>query len=125
MPQLYPEIEPYDHAMLEVGEGNLLYWESCGNPSGKPALVLHGGPGSGCGPRTLARAGPESWIPRALRGTSAASRLGRGQGLRAGLQPGRTLAGEACVMLGHALRRAASASRQYAACVAGVSPAIR
>jgi proline iminopeptidase len=36
--------------MLEVGDGNLVYWEVCGNPAGKPALVVHGGPGSGCGP---------------------------------------------------------------------------
>lgn len=34
--------------MLEVSDGNLLYWEKCGNPRGKPAIVLHGGPGSGC-----------------------------------------------------------------------------
>lgn len=47
---LYPEIEPYDHGMLDVGDGNLVHWESCGNPAGKPALVLHGGPGSGCTP---------------------------------------------------------------------------
>lgn len=45
---LYPEIEPYDHGMLDVGDGNLVYWEVCGNPNGKPAVVLHGGPGSGC-----------------------------------------------------------------------------
>jgi proline iminopeptidase len=45
---LYPEIEPYDHGMLDVGDGNCVYWEVCGNPSGKPAVVLHGGPGSGC-----------------------------------------------------------------------------
>ena len=44
----YPEIEPYEHGMLDVGDGNLVYWESCGNPRGKAALVLHGGPGSGC-----------------------------------------------------------------------------
>ncbi|QOV39048.1 prolyl aminopeptidase [Streptomyces ferrugineus] len=43
---LYPEIEPYDHGMLDVGDGNRVYWETCGNPHGKPALVLHGGPGS-------------------------------------------------------------------------------
>ncbi|MER5384100.1 prolyl aminopeptidase [Streptomyces sp. NPDC002688] len=48
---LYPEIEPYDHGMLDVGDGNRLYWEVCGNPDGKPAVMLHGGPGSGCGPR--------------------------------------------------------------------------
>ncbi|GAA3791693.1 prolyl aminopeptidase [Streptomyces coacervatus] len=47
---LYPEIEPYDHGLLDVGDGNRVYWETCGNPHGKPALVLHGGPGSGCTP---------------------------------------------------------------------------
>jgi len=45
---MYPEIEPYDHGMLDVGSGNLVYWETCGKPLGKPAVVLHGGPGSGC-----------------------------------------------------------------------------
>jgi proline iminopeptidase len=48
MTPLYLEIEPYEHGMLEVGGGNAIYWETCGNPRGKPALVLHGGPGSGC-----------------------------------------------------------------------------
>ncbi|MDX3633070.1 prolyl aminopeptidase [Streptomyces europaeiscabiei] len=51
---LYPEIEPYDHGMLDVGDGNRLYWEVYGNPRGKPAVVLHGGPGS--------RA--NAWFPR-------------------------------------------------------------
>lgn len=46
----FPPIEPYDHGMLDVGDGNLVYWEACGNPAGKPALVVHGGPGSGCSP---------------------------------------------------------------------------
>jgi len=45
---LYPEIEPYEQGMLDAGDGNLVYWETCGNPRGKPAVVLHGGPGSGC-----------------------------------------------------------------------------
>jgi proline iminopeptidase len=48
MTGLYPEIEPYDHGMLEVGDGDLLYWETCGSRRGKSAVVLHGGPGSGC-----------------------------------------------------------------------------
>ena len=34
--------------MLAVGDGQHVYWETCGNPAGKPAVVLHGGPGSGC-----------------------------------------------------------------------------
>lgn len=36
--------------MLDVGGGNLVYWEVCGNPAGKPAVMFHGGPGSGCAP---------------------------------------------------------------------------
>ena len=50
MTNLYPEIEPYEQGFLEVDDGNLVYWETCGNPHGKPAVVLHGGPGSGCSP---------------------------------------------------------------------------
>ena len=48
MTGLYPEIEPYAHGLLQVSGDDLVYWETCGNPHGKPALVLHGGPGSGC-----------------------------------------------------------------------------
>ncbi len=47
---LYPEIAPYTQGVLLAPEGDLLYWEICGNPDGKPGLVLHGGPGSGCSP---------------------------------------------------------------------------
>jgi proline iminopeptidase len=50
MNDLYPAIEPYDRGLLETGDGNRVYWECCGNPRGKPAVVLHGGPGSGCTP---------------------------------------------------------------------------
>jgi proline iminopeptidase len=46
----YPEIEPYASGLLEARDGHRVYWEVCGNPDGVPALVLHGGPGSGCGP---------------------------------------------------------------------------
>ncbi len=38
--------------MFDVGDGQAIYWEVCGDPSGKPAVVLHGGPGSGCTPGT-------------------------------------------------------------------------
>jgi len=34
--------------MLEVGDANRMFWETSGNPRGKPAIVVHGGPGSGC-----------------------------------------------------------------------------
>ncbi|MET7717899.1 prolyl aminopeptidase [Streptomyces sp. NPDC005407] len=48
MSELYPPIEPHEQGMLDVGDGHLVHWEVCGNPEGKPALVVHGGPGSGC-----------------------------------------------------------------------------
>ncbi|MBX7496160.1 prolyl aminopeptidase [Qipengyuania sp. 6B39] len=47
---LYPEIEPYDTGMLDVGDGHTIYWERVGTPGGKPAVFLHGGPGAGCSP---------------------------------------------------------------------------
>ena len=50
MRTFYPEIEPYDHGMLDVGDGHSVYWELCGNPQGKPVVFLHGGPGGGCTP---------------------------------------------------------------------------
>ncbi|ARO30277.1 proline iminopeptidase 1 [Rhizobium sp. NXC14] len=61
MPALYPEIEPYDHGLLDTGDGNLIYWESCGNPMGRPALVLHGGPGSGCSTAARRQFDPDAY----------------------------------------------------------------
>lgn len=48
MARLSSELEPYESGMLDVGDGHCLYWETCGDPDGRPAVVLHGGPGSGC-----------------------------------------------------------------------------
>lgn len=50
MTSRYPPLEPYASGMLDVGQGNAIYWEACGNPEGKPAVAFHGGPGSGCSP---------------------------------------------------------------------------
>jgi proline iminopeptidase len=47
MRTLYPPLEPYATGMLDVGDGNEIYWEECGNPVGKPTVFLHGGPGAG------------------------------------------------------------------------------
>ncbi|MGH6948563.1 MAG: prolyl aminopeptidase [Kiloniellales bacterium] len=44
--ELYPPIEPFETGRLEI-EGYSLYWEQSGNPSGKPVVFLHGGPGAG------------------------------------------------------------------------------
>jgi proline iminopeptidase len=48
---LYPSIEPYDSGYLRVSDLHELYYEQCGNPAGKPAVFLHGGPGAGAGTR--------------------------------------------------------------------------
>jgi proline iminopeptidase len=45
---LYPPIGPYEHGLLDVGDGHEVYWKLCGDPQGKPAVFLHGGPGAGC-----------------------------------------------------------------------------
>ena len=47
---LYPEIEVFDQKLLKSGELHEIYYEICGNPTGKPVVFLHGGPGSGCNP---------------------------------------------------------------------------
>jgi proline iminopeptidase len=48
MRTLYPDLEPYDTGMLAVDGRHTLYYEQCGNPQGKPVVLLHGGPGAGC-----------------------------------------------------------------------------
>jgi proline iminopeptidase len=48
MRTLYPPLEPYESGWIEVGDGHAVYWELSGNPQGKPAVFLHGGPGGGC-----------------------------------------------------------------------------
>ena len=47
MRTLYPEIEPYASDHLSVGDGQEIYWETTGNPDGKPVVFVHGGPGGG------------------------------------------------------------------------------
>lgn len=50
MKTLYPAIEPFDTGRLKVSPIHELYYEQCGNPDGKPAVFLHGGPGGGISP---------------------------------------------------------------------------
>jgi proline iminopeptidase len=58
---LYPEIEPYETGMLDVGEGYRLYWELSGNPNGKPVVFLHGGPGGGSSPDHRRQFNPDKY----------------------------------------------------------------
>jgi proline iminopeptidase len=44
---LYPPIEPFRTGFLRVSDVHEIYFEESGNPDGKPAVFLHGGPGGG------------------------------------------------------------------------------
>jgi proline iminopeptidase len=46
----FPEIQPLRTGRLKVSDIHEIYWEECGHPQGKPAVVLHGGPGGGISP---------------------------------------------------------------------------
>jgi|SRR5579872_2308724 len=58
---MYPDVEPYDQGLLDVGGSNSIYWECCGNPKGQPAVYLHGGPGSGSTPGARRFFDPKSY----------------------------------------------------------------
>jgi proline iminopeptidase len=58
---LYPEIQPYETGMLDVGDGHNLYWELSGNPDGKPVVFLHGGPGGGSSPEHRRQFNPDKY----------------------------------------------------------------
>jgi len=59
---MYPPIEPFASGYLPVSDGNAIYWETSGNPNGKPALHLHGGPGSGMMAGYRRRFDPERYL---------------------------------------------------------------
>jgi proline iminopeptidase len=44
---VYPALEPYRHGWLRVSATHEVYWEESGNPRGKAAVFVHGGPGCG------------------------------------------------------------------------------
>ena len=58
---LYPALDPFKTHMLPVGQGHVLYVAEYGNPQGLPAVVLHGGPGSGFSPNAPRRFNPATY----------------------------------------------------------------
>lgn len=58
----YPELAPFERGHLRVDELHDIYFEQYGNPCGKPALFVHGGPGGGTTP-----AQARFWNPRHYR----------------------------------------------------------
>ena len=47
MRTLYPPLEPHRTGMLRVSDLHEIYFEESGNPEGRPAVFVHGGPGGG------------------------------------------------------------------------------
>ncbi|MCG8554222.1 MAG: prolyl aminopeptidase [Proteobacteria bacterium] len=60
--ELYPQLRPYQTGRLRVDDEHELYFEESGNPRGKAALFVHGGPGGGTNPRQR-----RFWDPRHYR----------------------------------------------------------
>lgn len=47
---MFPPLEPFAEDTLDAGNGHTIYYCQSGNPEGRPALILHGGPGAGSSP---------------------------------------------------------------------------
>ena len=67
MRELYPPIEPFDDGFLKVSDLHTVHYEQVGNPKGKKALFLHGGPGGGLDPDYRRYFDPAKWHVDALR----------------------------------------------------------
>lgn len=60
-PSLFPDTPPFARHALDVGGGHVLQVQEFGRADGIPALVLHGGPGSGCSPLLRRVFDPARW----------------------------------------------------------------
>jgi proline iminopeptidase len=58
---LYPDIEPFAYGWMPTESAHEIYYEECGAPGGKPAVVLHGGPGGAVNPGMRRFFAPDRW----------------------------------------------------------------
>ena len=58
---LYPEIEPFAYGWMPTESVHEVYYEECGSPGGKPALILHGGPGGAINAGMRRFFNPDKW----------------------------------------------------------------
>lgn len=58
---LYPDNEPYAYGWLPTGGAHEIFYEECGNPDGKPCVILHGGPGGAINPTMRRFFNPARW----------------------------------------------------------------
>ncbi|WP_374576687.1 prolyl aminopeptidase [Phenylobacterium sp.] len=58
---LFPDNEPYAYGWLPTGSPHEIFYEECGNPDGKPCVILHGGPGGAINPTMRRFFNPARW----------------------------------------------------------------
>ncbi|OHB31382.1 MAG: prolyl aminopeptidase [Phenylobacterium sp. RIFCSPHIGHO2_01_FULL_69_31] len=58
---LFPDNEPYASGWLSTGGPHEIFYEECGNPKGKPCVILHGGPGGAINPTMRRFFDPAKW----------------------------------------------------------------
>ncbi len=58
---LYPENEPFARGWLPTDSVHEIYYEECGAPTGKPCVILHGGPGGAINPTMRRFFDPKAW----------------------------------------------------------------
>ncbi|PIB96735.1 prolyl aminopeptidase [Caulobacter sp. X] len=58
---LFREVEPFSFGWMPTGGAHEIYYEECGNPRGKPCVILHGGPGGAVNPTMRRFFDPSKW----------------------------------------------------------------
>lgn len=58
---LFHDNEPFAHGWLPTGGPHEIFYEECGNPNGKPCVILHGGPGGAINPTMRRFFDPSKW----------------------------------------------------------------
>jgi proline iminopeptidase len=58
---LYPENEPFAFGWLPPKDGHEIYYEECGSRTGRPVVILHGGPGGAINPTMRRFFDPSRW----------------------------------------------------------------
>ena len=58
---LFPESDSFAHGWLPTGGPHEIFYEECGNPNGKPCVILHGGPGGAINPTMRRFFNPDKW----------------------------------------------------------------
>ena len=58
---LFPDNDPFASGWLSTGGPHEIFYEECGNPNGKPCVILHGGPGGAINPTMRRFFDPRKW----------------------------------------------------------------